>query len=74
MSQITIYIEDSLAARLRMTAEREGMSLSSWIARVVADRSSETWPPDILRMSGTWVEDDNLTRPEQGTDIPRVAL
>lgn len=47
-SHITIYIDDALADRLRKAADRDGMSLSSWVAQVIADRKSDSWPADIL--------------------------
>jgi hypothetical protein len=73
MSQITIYLDDSLADRLRKAAERDGVSLSSWVAQVIADRTADSWPADILALSGTWA-DETIERPEHGEDFPRAPL
>jgi predicted transcriptional regulator len=73
MSQITIYLDDTLADRLRQAAERDGMSLSSWVAQVIADRTANSWPADILALAGSWA-DEQIKRPEQGEDLPRASL
>jgi hypothetical protein len=73
MSQITIDLDDILADRLRKAAQRDGMSLSSWVAQVIAERMSDTWPADILALSGTWA-DESIERPEHGEDLPRTSL
>jgi predicted transcriptional regulator len=73
MSQITIYLDDTLADRLRKAAERDGMSLSSWVAQVIADRTADTWPAEILALSGTWA-DEKIERPQHGEDLQRASL
>ncbi len=70
MGQITIYLNDRLAQRLRKAAERDGMSLSSWVAQAIADRTADRWGADFLALAGTWA-DERDGRPQQGADLDR---
>jgi len=55
MAQVTIYLPDDLAERLRREAKRSGRSLSAYIAEL-ADRKPprRKWPPGFERLYGSW--------------------
>lgn len=71
MSNITIYIDDSLEKRLRAAAKKEGISVSRLVARYVQEKTRETWPDEVLKLAGAWGE---LERPASGLDHPRESL
>jgi hypothetical protein len=71
MARNTLSLDEALAERLRDAAERNGMSLSNWVAQIFAERTSASWPADILALSGTWA-DVQVDRPEHGEDLPHA--
>jgi hypothetical protein len=70
MSSLTIYLEDTLEARLRETAQREGVSVSKLVARYVAERTAASWPEPIVALAGSWPDAE---RPRLPADAPRAA-
>ncbi len=73
MSQVTIYLDESLADRLRLAAERDGVSVSRWVAQVIADRTADTWPAEVLALAGTWADAPPI-RPAHSDDVARPTL
>jgi hypothetical protein len=55
VAQVTIYLPDELAERLRRDAKRSGRSLSAYIAEL-AERKPvrRKWPPGFERLYGAW--------------------
>jgi hypothetical protein len=76
MSQLTIYLEDSLEAKVREKAKNAGMSVSKWIATTIERNDNEHWPADVLASFGTWedVPETEELRKNLGADIPREEL
>jgi len=55
MPQVTIYLPDELADRLRRDAKKAGTSLSAYIARLASPRPVRgRWPPDFDKLYGSW--------------------
>lgn len=74
MSQVTIYLPDELAERMRRAAESEGVSQSRWIARLIDARLARAWPQEVLALVGSWPKDfpdAEQIRRGQGSDLPR---
>lgn len=64
MAQVTIYLPDKLAAKLRRDAKRAGKSLSSYIASLAsAEREQEEWARHIDKFYGI-CRDEPLKAPE----------
>jgi hypothetical protein len=60
-----LYIPDELAAEIRRRAKTEGVSVSRYLADLVARQVPAGWPKDFFRdIVGGWVG-ARLTRPPQ---------
>ena len=71
MSSITIYLEDALEARLRESASKEGISVSKLVAKLVDERTSDTWPTEFMALAGSW---QDIDRPVHSADSQREVL
>jgi hypothetical protein len=58
MAQVTIYLPDNLADRLRREAKKAGRSLSAHIAALATGRPERSgWPTGFDRLYGSWQGD-----------------
>jgi len=71
MAQVTIYLPDELAERLRRQAKKEGQSLSAFVAALATGNRSRTrWPAGFAKLFGSWegefseIEDLTIEEPE----------
>ena len=73
MAQITLYIDDELARRIRATAAASGQSLSRWVADIVRRETETSWPPEVLELAGAFPDfpDVEELRAGAGEDAPR---
>ena len=54
MAQITLYVSDDVAERIRREAKRAGKSLSAYMADLVAGgRQPSRWPAGFARLYGS---------------------
>lgn len=76
MGQITIYLDDEHETRLRRAAEAEGVPVSRWVARLIAEKTETEWPLTVRELSGSWPDfpDAQELRSTLGTDSPRESL
>ncbi|MBI2687033.1 MAG: ribbon-helix-helix protein, CopG family [Acidobacteria bacterium] len=76
MSQITIYLDDSLESKVRQRAKQEGISVSKWIANAIVASEHDVWPEHVLASFGTWTDVPDLEelRRGYGKDSPRDNL
>jgi len=73
MAQITIYLDDAAASRLKSAAKAEGKSVSKWIAGIVDEKTADRWSPEVLALAGTWGDDDFPTLEEiRANDRPNL--
>ena len=73
MPQISLYLDDDTARRMKRAAKSAGLSQSRWVARLVRERTASEWPPSVVRLAGAWTdfpEAEELRR-SLGTDLPR---
>jgi hypothetical protein len=54
MSQITLYLDDEIASRMKRAAEAEGLSQSKWVSRLIREKTAQEWPNHVAKMAGTW--------------------
>lgn len=76
MAQITLYLDDETAARLRDVAKSAGVSLSQWVSALVRQRIDAQWPDSVRELVGSW-DDVPLaeeTRKNQAEDAPRESF
>ena len=45
MPQLHLYVSDDVAETLRARADEAGLSMSRYLAKVVADATDSGWPP-----------------------------
>ncbi len=76
MSQVTIYLDNELINQVKQAAESQGLSQSKWIATVLKEKLTTSWPEHIKALAGAWSEDfpeaEDLRVLTE--DIPREAL
>lgn len=60
MTEIAIELDDKTAERLREASERDGITPSAWIQRVIHTQLDEKLPESFFAVLGTW-EDDRST-------------
>lgn len=73
MAQITLYLDDETAARLRDMAKSAGVSLSQWVSDLIRQRIDAQWPDSVRELIGTW-DDFPLAeeiRKSEGADAER---
>jgi len=60
MGQVTIYIEPGIEKKTRQLAKKENVSLSKWITKVISEKISTEWPPDVIKLAGAWKDFPSL--------------
>ncbi len=53
MPKLILEPDDETAEKLRRAAEREGLTQSQWLARLLSDRT-EQWPQAVRELAGAW--------------------
>ena len=79
MSQLTLYLDQETATRLKQMAVSEGISQSQWVARLIRERTAREWPDAVRTLAGAWAEaedSDEMPTAEEiresaGLDIER---
>jgi len=56
MSQVTLYIDEETAERMRQAAQRDGVSQSQWVAGLIRERTRTDWPPEVRALAGAWAD------------------
>ena len=77
MAQLTLYLDDETAQKMRRAAEDEGISLSRWVAELIRQRTASRWPESVARLAGAWADfpqAEELRGAEKVPDAPREPL
>lgn len=76
MSQVTIYLEDELAKKMRERIKGEGVSQSQWIAKLIEEKLGHSWPISVRALAGAWPDFPEMEalRQDQGRDHPRESF
>lgn len=76
MAQITLYLEDDTACKLRAAAETSGISVSSFVAELIRRKVATEWPDNVARLAGSWTDlpSGKEIRRGQPDDLPRESL
>ena len=69
MGQITIYVEPGIEKKIRQLAKKENVSLSKWITKVISEKISNEWPPDVIKLAGAWKDFPTL-KEIRNSDLP----
>lgn len=74
MAQLHVYVPDEIACRARQLAEREGVSVSRFLARLLERELGPGWPEGYFELVvGSW-RGDRLERAPQGDFETRDSL
>ena len=65
MGQLNIYVDDDTERRIKTAAASAGLSVSSWIAKVVREETETAWPPAVLELAGSWPDFPDLVELRQ---------
>jgi hypothetical protein len=73
MAQITLYLDEETAARMKKAAKAAGVSQSRWVAELVRRKTASEWPEAVKRLAGAWTEIETAEKLRKGIgkDVPR---
>ena len=73
MSQVTIYIEPDLEAKMRAAAKAMNLSQSKWVANIIREKLQNEWPMSVSALAGAWQDlpDAEEIRATMGSDSER---
>lgn len=74
MAQVTLYLDDETADRLKKAAKRAGLSRSRFLAKLVREKTATEWPQAVKDLAGAWqdLESAKGLRRRTGRDVPRA--
>ena len=56
MGQVTIYLDDETEQMMVASAKEMHVSKSKWVASVIREKLTVSWPPAVLEAMGSWKE------------------
>ena len=76
MGQVTIYLDDNTEKKMINMVEKSGISKSKWIAELIREKTSITWPENVRKLAGAWKDLPSAEeiRSGMGTDAERVSI
>ena len=77
MGQITLYLDNETAARMKAAAEAEGVSQSKWVVRLIRQKTVSQWPENVVSLAGAWTDlpdVKSLCETEATSDLNRESL
>ena len=76
MGQVTIYLDSKTEKKLLNIVKKSGVSKSKWIADLIKEKTSQTWPGNILDLAGAWKDMPTAgeIRAGMGKDVKRESL
>lgn len=76
MAQITLYLDEDTARRMRQAAQEAGVSQSKWVADLIKTRINDEWPRSVIELAGAWPDfpDAEALRSSEISDVPRESL
>lgn len=54
MGQVTIYLDSKTETKLLNIVKKSGISKSKWIADLIKEKTSSSWPEHIYDLAGAW--------------------
>ena len=76
MGQVTIYLDEETEKKMLNSIKKSGVSKSKWIADLIREKTSKTWPEHIFELAGAWKEFPSIEeiRSSMGKDVEREPL
>ncbi len=57
MAQVTIYLDSTIENKLKKAANSSHLSISKWVAKLIEEKVTTQWPPEIIGLAGSWKDD-----------------
>ncbi len=57
MAQVTIYLDSTVESKLREAAKSSQLSVSKWVAKVIEEKVTTQWSPEVVGLAGSWQDD-----------------
>jgi hypothetical protein len=54
MAQVTLYLDEETADRVKKAARKAGLSRSRWLAELVREKTRTEWPQAVRELAGAW--------------------
>ena len=76
MGQVTIYLDEQTEKKMINMVQKSGLSKSKWIAELIREKTTTTWPVEVVEAIGTWKDFPTSAelRSGFGTDAEREAM
>ena len=76
MGQVTIYLGDHTEKKMLAMVKQNGISKSKWIAGLIREKTSTTWPESVRKLAGAWKDlpSSESIRSEMGVDTERETI
>ena len=76
MGQVTIYLDNETEKKMLTMVKKSGISRSKWIAELIREKTSITWPENVRKLAGAWgdLPTAEETRAEMGSDSKREPI
>jgi hypothetical protein len=76
MGQVTIYLDSETEKKMLNIVKKSGISKSKWIADLIKEKTSSTWPDHIVDLAGAWKDFPTAEqiRKSTGQDAEREPL
>ncbi|HKH45980.1 MAG TPA: CopG family transcriptional regulator [Thermoanaerobaculia bacterium] len=75
MAQVTLYLDTETESKMKAAARSAGVSQSRWVADLIREKTATQWPESLVKLAGTWSDDDfpslEEIREGIGEDAPR---
>jgi hypothetical protein len=56
MAQVTLYLDEDTAEKVKKAARQAGLSRSRWLVRLVQERTATEWPQAVKDLAGAWAD------------------
>jgi hypothetical protein len=77
MSQVTIYMNESIEKKVKELAKSMNMSISKYITTLLEEKTNTEWSSEVQNLCGAWSDFPSLAtlrENESATDVPRESL
>jgi len=76
MGQVTIYLDSETEEKMINIVKKSGISKSKWIAALIQEKTTSTWPDHIFSLAGAWQDlpTAEVIRKGTGQDAKREPL
>jgi len=70
MAQVTLYLPDEVASKIKRAAKRSGQSLSAYVTGLAKrEVDPARWPTSFQKLYGSWEGDFDIPEPPPLDDI-----